>query len=109
MIAIDLGSNTVRALKFDCATGEKLGVFEKIVKTADKTHESGLVSEEAIKRVIVAINEAKEALGFTPEEAVGVAEDLSYPRCVTLKRGLTFNRPSQLKFNALFPAHRFKQ
>lgn len=73
MISIDLGSNTVRALKYDCENRTKLGVFEKIVKTADKTHATGVISDAAIGRVISAINEAKSVLGFESSEAIGVA------------------------------------
>jgi len=73
LISIDLGSNTVRAIKYDCKTFEKLGVFEKIVRTADKTHETKIVSEDAIKRVVSAVNEAKAKLEFDGKDAVGVA------------------------------------
>lgn len=73
MITIDLGSNTIRVLDYDCETGRKNAVFEKIVRTADKTHATKKISEEAISRVIVAINEAKEKLGFEASDSFGVA------------------------------------
>jgi len=65
IIAIDLGSNSLRVLKMDCETKESMGEFHKTVKTADKLGETGVISAEALTRVIVALNEAKEALDFT--------------------------------------------
>ncbi len=64
MIGIDLGSNTVRIVKIDCKTKEKLGEFEKIVKTADGLVETKMISNEAIERIIKAINAAKEKIEF---------------------------------------------
>lgn len=73
MIAIDLGSNTLRALRYDCSTAQKEAVFEKIVTTADKTHKSKTISHAAIERIIEAIKEAKDKLSFDGKDAVGVA------------------------------------
>ena len=64
MIGIDLGSNTIRIVKIDCKTKEKLGEFEKIVKTADGLVETKMISNEAVERIINAINEAKEIIDF---------------------------------------------
>ncbi len=73
MICIDLGSNTLRVLDYDCEKREKKAVFEKIVRTADNMHKTKNISEEAISRVVSAIVEAQEKLGFTLSEATGVA------------------------------------
>ena len=64
MIGIDLGSNTIRIVKIDCKTLEKLGEYEKIVRTADKLVETGVISNDAIDRVVNAINEAKTKIDF---------------------------------------------
>jgi len=64
MIGIDLGSNTIRIVKIDCKTRNKLSEYEKIVKTADRLVETKMISDEAIKRIINAINEAKEKIDF---------------------------------------------
>jgi len=64
MIAIDLGSNTIRIVKWDCKENKKVAEFEKIIKTADKLVETGEISEDAVKRIIDAINEAKEKIDF---------------------------------------------
>jgi len=64
MIGIDLGSNTIRIVKIDCKTYEKLGEYEKIIKTADGLVQTGKISKEAVERIINAINEAKEKIDF---------------------------------------------
>ena len=65
IIAIDLGSNSLRILKMNCETKERLGEFHKTVKTADGLSHSGLISKEAVKRVIVALHEAEKKLDFS--------------------------------------------
>lgn len=65
MIAIDLGSNTLRVLEYDCDTGEQISEYEKIVKTADGLTKYGVIGNEAIFRVISAINEAKAQIDFS--------------------------------------------
>ncbi len=64
MIAIDLGSNTIRIVKYDCKNNKKIAEFEKIIKTADGLVETQKISNEAIDRIIKAINEAKEKIDF---------------------------------------------
>ena len=64
MIAIDLGSNTIRMVEFDCEKKIITNRFEKIVKTADNLVNTEVISDEAVERIIKAINEAKEKLVF---------------------------------------------
>ena len=64
MIGIDLGSNTIRIVQIDCKSDEKKAQFEKIIKTADKLVETGVISDEAIQRIINAIEEAKKTIDF---------------------------------------------
>ena len=75
MIAIDLGSNTLRFVEFDCASGEFLGSYEKMVKTADGLMHSGIISDEAIHRVIETIKEAQELWDFSAHDIVAVATE----------------------------------
>jgi exopolyphosphatase/guanosine-5'-triphosphate,3'-diphosphate pyrophosphatase len=67
MIAIDLGSNTIRMIEYDCTSKSIVNSYEQIVKTADKLNQTGEVSEEAVERVIKAIKEAKEILNFNSD------------------------------------------
>lgn len=64
IISIDLGSNSFRVLKFDCIKKTPLAEFEKVVGTADGLAVSGIISNEALKRIIKAVNEAKAKVGF---------------------------------------------
>ena len=73
MIACDLGSNTFRVVEIDCATKVRLKEFEKIVRTAEGIGHSGKINDEAIKRVIDAILEAKELFDLSSAKAVATA------------------------------------
>ena len=70
MIAIDLGSNTIRAIKYDCATNTKLDEFERIVKTADKLVKTDGITDEAIDRIINAINDMKLRFNINENEKI---------------------------------------
>ena len=65
MIAIDLGSNTLRVLEYDCETGKQISEYEKVVKTADGLAKHGVIGHDAILRVISAIHEAKKQIDFS--------------------------------------------
>lgn len=65
MIAIDLGSNTLRVIEYDCKSAKQIAVYEKVVKTADGLAKHGFVNNEAVKRVISAIKEAQEKMHFS--------------------------------------------
>ena len=67
MIAIDLGSNTLRVTKLDCQSGKFVADFEKIVKTADMMESTGVIHHEAVDRVIYAIKEAKKKVDFSAD------------------------------------------
>jgi exopolyphosphatase / guanosine-5'-triphosphate,3'-diphosphate pyrophosphatase len=63
MIAIDLGSNTIRFIEFDGVHWGKS--FEKIVRTAENLHQTHRIGNPAIQRIITAITEAKQQLDFS--------------------------------------------
>lgn len=65
MIAIDLGSNTLRVLEVDCSTGVQVSQYEKVVKTADGLVEYGFINDKAITRIIEAVKEAQEKIDFS--------------------------------------------
>ena len=65
MIAIDLGSNTLRVLEYDCSTGKQIAAYEKVVKTADGLAHYGSINTEATRRVILAIQEAQKQIDFS--------------------------------------------
>ena len=70
MIAIDLGSNTIRFIEYD---GIKWGrSYEKVVRAAEGLQASNRIGENAIKRILAAINEAQQRLNFSNHEVVAV-------------------------------------
>ena len=75
MIAIDLGSNTLRVIKLDCESGKFVADFEKIVKTADMLKNTGVIHHEAVDRVIYAIKEAQKKIDFSHTEINAVTTE----------------------------------
>jgi exopolyphosphatase/guanosine-5'-triphosphate,3'-diphosphate pyrophosphatase len=64
ILAIDLGSNTIRMVVYDCINRSFEWEFERIVKTADRLNATMSISDEAIKRITQAINDAKKQVDF---------------------------------------------
>jgi exopolyphosphatase/guanosine-5'-triphosphate,3'-diphosphate pyrophosphatase len=75
VIAIDLGSNSIRFLKMDCKTKKQVSSFHKTVKTADGLAQTGHIAYPALDRIIVAINEAKEKMDFSDSIVKAVATE----------------------------------
>lgn len=82
MIAIDLGSNTIRFLEYDCKTKEKINEYSKVVKTADKLAQNKIINDDSVERVIEAIKEAQNIIDFKDKDikaittqAIRVAEN----------------------------------
>jgi exopolyphosphatase/guanosine-5'-triphosphate,3'-diphosphate pyrophosphatase len=74
MIAVDLGSNTFRALEMACDSLEPVNMYEKIVGTADRLHETGKISDAALERIVAAAEEAKRRLDFSQKVAAVTTE-----------------------------------
>jgi exopolyphosphatase/guanosine-5'-triphosphate,3'-diphosphate pyrophosphatase len=64
VVTLDLGSNTLRAVRRDCRRGRFTAEYEKIVRTADGLAETGRISSEAVERILKALEEVREAVGF---------------------------------------------
>ncbi len=75
MIAIDLGSNSLRMISRDCHTGRFTAEYEKIVKTAEKIHSEGIISDAAMERILSGFEEAKGVFDFTKEPYVAVTTE----------------------------------
>ena len=75
MIAIDLGSNTLRVAKLDEESQNFVADFEKVVKTADMLERTGVVHHEAVDRIIYALKEAKEKIDFRGESIKAVTTE----------------------------------
>lgn len=66
MIAIDLGSNTIRFIEYDGSGWGKS--FEKIVRTAESLHQGGTIGQSALNRILGAIEEATGIFDFEHQE-----------------------------------------
>jgi len=70
MIAIDLGSNTLRMIEYDGLSWGKS--FEKIVRTAEGLNESNQIGLPALERIICALEEAKQKIDFSGHDVVAI-------------------------------------
>lgn len=68
--AIDLGSNSFRAVTIDCSDFSILGEFEETVSTADGLSQTNNISDMAVDRILNAIQNAKKKLNFKPENTI---------------------------------------
>jgi exopolyphosphatase/guanosine-5'-triphosphate,3'-diphosphate pyrophosphatase len=75
IVAIDLGSNTLRVVKFECSTKRVVAQYEKIVKTADGLAKNGYINHEAIDRIICAIKEAQSKIEFSTKSVRAVTTE----------------------------------
>lgn len=75
VIAIDLGSNNIRFLEMNCQTKEFTKKIQIMVKTADGLSKTGLIHNNAQKRVIKAINDAQKEIDFSNAKIKAVATE----------------------------------
>lgn len=67
MIAIDLGSNTLRGIVYDDGFKQS---FETMVKTAENLSRDGVIGEPAIERIVKALKEMDGQLSFSEHDVV---------------------------------------
>ena len=72
IVTIDLGSNSFRVLKYDCKNHKIISEYNDVVGMADGLVDTGLISKEAIQRVIVAILHSIEVIKYNPQDAICV-------------------------------------
>ena len=75
MIAIDLGSNSLRMIEFDCTQKRFTHEYEKIVKTAELLHSDGIISPAAVERILEGFREASKLFDFKNEACVAVTTE----------------------------------
>jgi len=75
MIAIDLGSNSLRILEYDCVTSKQTFSSERVVKTADGLAEFGMVNDEAVSRVIATILDVQKQIDFSSQKIQAVTTE----------------------------------
>ncbi len=72
MIAIDLGSNSLNCIEYDCAKKKWGKSFEAIVKTADNLVNTKQINKQAIIRVVSALMQAKKKLDFKNQKIIAI-------------------------------------
>lgn len=72
IVTIDLGSNSFRVLKYDCKNHKIISEYNEVVGMADGLVDSGIISKEAIHRVITAISHSIEIINYNPKNAICV-------------------------------------
>ncbi|RXJ93442.1 exopolyphosphatase [Malaciobacter molluscorum] len=72
IVTIDLGSNSFRVLVYDCLNFKPISEYNQVVGMADKLIQTGEISQDAINRVITAINDSSKKLGYDPKDAICV-------------------------------------
>ena len=72
VISCDLGSNSFRVLIYDFSKDEAIGDFETTVGTADGLKQTGGISNEALQRIVTAINQSIEKLHYNPQDVIAV-------------------------------------
>lgn len=75
MIAIDLGSNSLRMIQRDCDTKAFVNEYEKIVKTAEELHSHKRISDAAVQRILDGFKEASALFDFKKEACVAVTTE----------------------------------
>ena len=72
MIAIDLGSNTLRVIAYECVTKKKIFEYEKIVKTAEGLAQYGMINQQALNRIVEAIIACQSQIDFASHDVKAV-------------------------------------
>jgi exopolyphosphatase/guanosine-5'-triphosphate,3'-diphosphate pyrophosphatase len=60
MVGVDLGSNSLRAVRIDCESLEIIDAKEWIVRTAEELEATGKIGEAALERILEALCELKK-------------------------------------------------
>jgi len=69
---IDLGSNSFRVLIYDCLKNKILDEYNEAVGMADGLNSTGVISDDALKRVVQAAKKSIEKLDYDPKKAICV-------------------------------------
>jgi exopolyphosphatase/guanosine-5'-triphosphate,3'-diphosphate pyrophosphatase len=70
IVTIDLGSNSFRVLKYDCKNHKIISEYNEVVGMADGLVDTGIISKEAMARVIKAIFHSIEVINYNPQDAI---------------------------------------
>lgn len=72
IVTIDLGSNSFRVLKYDCKNHKIISEYNEVVGMADGLVDTGIISKEAMQRVVNAISHSVQVVDYKPADAICV-------------------------------------
>ncbi len=72
IVTIDLGSNSFRVLKYDCKNHKIISEYNEVVGMADGLVDTGIISKEAMQRVVNAISHSVKVVDYEPANAICV-------------------------------------
>jgi len=75
MIAIDLGSSSLRCIYFECSTYSIIDEFEAVVKTAQNIERSNIISIAARDRIVDELIQADNQLKFSDKKLFAVTTE----------------------------------
>ena len=75
IIAIDLGSSSLRIVAYDCRLHVITQEFEATVKTAERLAQEGIVCKEGVERIINALNSAAKTFDFERAKVLAVTTE----------------------------------
>lgn len=101
--AIDLGSNSFRVLQYDCNAKKQVDQYEIAVGLADGLQQTGEISQEAIGRVLKAIEESISKIGYDPSKAIAVTTQAMRAAKNSAQVIDTIDQKSGIKFNIIDP------
>ena len=70
IVSVDLGSNSFRVLKYDCLNHKIISEHNEVVGMADGLIDTGIISKEAINRVVNAIKHSIEIINYNPKDSI---------------------------------------
>ena len=109
VIAIDLGSNSLQIVRYNCQKDEIINSFLKTVRTAQGLVETKRVSKEAIDGIIKALNEAKEKLNFSSAQAIVAVTTEAFRVALNAKEALLeIKDKTNIEFNIISPEQEAK-
>ena len=72
IVSVDLGSNSFRVLKYDCLNHKIISEHNEVVGMADGLVETGVISKEALQRVVTAVEHSVKVVNYEPKDAICV-------------------------------------
>lgn len=101
IVSVDLGSNSFRVLKYDCLNHKIISEHNEVVGMADGLIDTGIISKEAINRVVNAIKHSIEIINYNPKDAICVTTAAMRKASNSQEVLAYLKKETQLNFNII--------